>query len=201
LYFLIGFEPALMALVDQQDLATEALGRIAEWQISAGRKFVEIGVDAVRISDDYGSQKNLLMSPKIWREVIRPHLARVVGFYKAEGIPVALHSCGNLKSIMDDLVELEFAAFNIQTNANDLASYKLRYGTRFRLWGGVSTQSVLAAGSPSEIRRAVRGIFELFGRDGLMILEPDQVVALPEENLKIFWETAHTLQMRNVWKK
>jgi hypothetical protein len=196
LYFLIGFETALMALVEQQDLATEVLGHIAEWQIAAGRKFIKIGVDAVRISDDYGSQKNLLMSPKTWRKVIRPSLTKVVAFYKEKGVPVALHSCGNLQSIMDDLVELEFAAFNIQTNANNLVAYKQRYGRRFRLWGGLSTQSVLAAGSSGEIRQAVRDIIALFGRDGLLILEPDQVVTLPEENLKIYWESAYPCHLR-----
>ncbi len=194
LYFLVGFDKALIALVDEPDLVSEALGRIVEWQIAVGRKFLEIGVDAVRISDDYGSQENLLMSPETWRALIRPHLARLVDFYQRAGIPVTLHSCGNLKLIMDDLVELGFAAFNIQTNANDLVFYRQRYGNRFRLWGGVSTQSVLADGSADQIRQAVVEIFELFGRDGLLILEPDQIVALPEENLQSFWETASKLE-------
>lgn len=31
-------------------------------------------------------------------------------------------------------------------------------------------------------------INDLFGRKGLLILKPDQVVALPNENMKMFWE-------------
>jgi uroporphyrinogen decarboxylase len=196
LYFLIGFDKALIALADKPEVVSAALSRIVEWQIDVGKKFIEIGVEAVRISDDYGSQKNLLMSPKTWREIIRPHLEKLVSFYQQAGLPVALHSCGNLKLIMDDLVDLEIAAFNIQTNTNDLAFFKQRYGNRFRLWGGVSTQSVLATGTPDEVCKAVVEIHDLFGRDGLLILEPDQIVALPEENLQVFWETASKLHSR-----
>jgi len=196
LYFLMGVEEALLALVDEPDFASELLARLVERQIAAGSKFVEIGVDAVRISDDYGSQSNLLMSPRTWRDIIHPHLARLVNFYQQAGIPVALHSCGNLKLIMDDLVELGFAAFNIQTDANDLAFYRQRYGKRFRLWGGISTQSVLALGSASEIRYAIREVHQLFGRDGLLILEPDQIVTLPEEKLDTYWQAALELFQR-----
>ncbi|MBN1314106.1 MAG: hypothetical protein JXA42_01515 [Anaerolineales bacterium] len=188
-YFLVGFDKALIALLDQPGLVREILDRIVAWQIAAGKRFIECGVDAVRISDDYGSQQNLLMSPRTWRKLIRPNLSRLVDFYHHANVPVALHSCGNLQLIMDDLIELNFAAFNIQTNANELALYKKRYGRRFRLWGGVSTQSVLA-GEPSLIRPAVIDICELFGRDGCLILEPDQVINIPEENLRVFWETA-----------
>lgn len=193
LYFLLGFDKALIALVDEPELVSAALDRIVDWQIEVGVQFTALGVDAVRISDDYGSQDNLLMSPKIWRKLIRPRLARLAGFYHKAGIPVALHSCGNLKLIMDDLVELGFAAFNIQTNANDLPAYKRRYGKKFRLWGGVSTQSVLAAGTPEAIQNAVKEIHTLFGEDGCLILEPDQIVELPEQNLRVFWETASSL--------
>jgi uroporphyrinogen decarboxylase len=90
-------------------------------------------VDAARISDDYGTQTNLLMSPGSWRVLIRPHLGRLARRYQEAGVPVALHSCGNLKLIMGDLIELGFAAFNIQTNANDFSAYKKQYGRRFRV--------------------------------------------------------------------
>jgi len=193
LYFLIGFDNALMALMDEPGLVTEALTRIADWQIQVGDHFADIGVDAVRISDDYGAQNNLLMAPNTWRKLIKPHLKRLVGHYKKIGIPIALHSCGNLRLIMDDLVELGFSTFNIQANVNDLEYYQKRYGKRFRLWGGISSQAVLASGSPEQIRQAVVDIINLFGINGCLILEPDQIVALPEKNLSVFWEAASEL--------
>ena len=111
-----------MGLVLEPELAEAMLERLADWQLAAADHFIEIGVEAVRISDDYGGQKNTLMSPAIWRRLIRSQLARLVAHYQAAGIPVILHTCGNVTAIMDDLVELGLAAFNLQTNANDLVA-------------------------------------------------------------------------------
>ncbi len=188
---LVGFESALMGLVEKPDLASACLKRIADWQLTAADRYIKLGVEAARISDDYGAQRNLLMSPKVWREHIRPPLARLVEHYQRAGLPVILHSCGSLNAIMDDLIELGFAAFNIQTNANDLKEYKKRYGRRFCVWGGVSTQGVLTTGTPAQVKESVRDAVMNLGRDGGLILEPDQVIKIPEENLRAFFESAH----------
>jgi uroporphyrinogen decarboxylase len=190
LYFLYGFEKALIALVDQPDLVKRALDLIVDWQIRAADHFISLGVDVARISDDYGSQQNLLMAPRSWREIIYPRLSKLVQHYQKSGIPVALHSCGNLELIMDDLVGLDIVAYNIQTNANPILKYKQRYGRKFCLWGGLSTQDVLSTGSKEDIENAVQAAVEQFGADGGLILEPDQIVNVPDEKLAFFWESA-----------
>ncbi len=195
-WFLLGLENALVSLVTEPDLAAAVMERIARWQIAAADHFMKIGMEVARLSDDYGSQNSLLMSPDTWRRVIRPQLARIVQHYQQMGLPVIMHSCGNLALIMDDLIELDFAAFNIQTNANDLAAYTRRYGRRFCLWGGVSTQDVLAYGTPEQIRQAVRQIVELMGRQGRLILEPDQLIGIPEANLQVFLQAGKEANYR-----
>lgn len=190
-YFLYGFDKALMALVEQPDQVAEALDRIVAWQMRAADHFIALGIDAARISDDYGGQQNLLMSPKTWHTLIYPRLQKLVRHYQQAGVPVGLHSCGNLELIMDDLVELEIAAFNIQTNANPIMEYKARYGSRFRLWGGVSTQDVLATGTVEEIRQAILTALQQYGSDGMLVLELDQIVQVPDESLKLFRDFAY----------
>ncbi len=187
---LVGFESALMGLVEASDLASACLKRITDWQIAAADHYIKIGVEAARISDDYGAQRNLLMSPRTWREHIRAPLARLVEHYQRANLPVILHSCGSLDSIMDDLIELGFAAFNIQSNANDFREYKKRYGRRFCVWGGVSTQGVLSTGTTDQVKESVRDVVTNLGCDGGLILEPDQVIQIPEENLLAFFESA-----------
>jgi uroporphyrinogen decarboxylase len=190
---LVGMENALLGLAAEPELSAAVLARIAEWQVAVAEQYIRIGVDAARISDDYGSQADLLMAPATWRGLIRPHLARLVELYQAAGLPVILHSCGNLARIMDDLVELGFAAFNIQTSANDLAALKRRYGRRLCIWGGLSTQTTFGTGSAGSIRQAVRQAIAELGNDGLLILEPDQVIEVPEEDLQAFSAAAQEL--------
>jgi uroporphyrinogen decarboxylase len=146
-------------------------------------------VDAARISDDYGAQNDLLLSPSLWRLMIQPRLARLVARYKAAGLPVILHSCGNLARIMDDLIDLGFAAFNIQASANDLPAMKKRYGRSLCIWGGISTHATSSA-EPDQVRIAVRQAITELGYDGRLVLEPDQVIHIPEENLIAFSQSA-----------
>ena len=193
-WFLLGLETALVSLLDQPELAFTLLQRIADWQIEAADHFIDIGIEVARISDDYGSQTSLLMSPTTWRQLIRPHLSRIVEHYRQAGVPVILHSCGNLTRIMDDLIELNFAAFNIQTNANDLVALRRRYGRRFCLWGGVSTQDVLSLGTPDQIKDTVRQVIRNLGLNGGLILEPDQLIEIPDENIQAFVEAAQEMQ-------
>jgi uroporphyrinogen decarboxylase len=134
------------------------------------------------------------VSPAIWRRLIRSQLARLVAHYQAAGIPVILHTCGNVTAIMDDLVELGLAAFNLQTNANDLVALRARYGPRFCVWGGISTQSVLGCGTPGQVRAAVRHTIERLGADGGLILEPDHWVTVPPDNLDAYFDEARRCQ-------
>lgn len=187
---LVGMETAMIGMVSEPKVSMAILDRITDWQVSAADYFVRIGVDVARISDDYGAQNDLLVSPTLWRAMVKPRLARLVARYKSAGIPVVLHSCGNLTRIMDDLVDMDFAALNIQSSANDLPAMKKRYGRRLCIWGGLSTQTTLATGTPEEVHRAVRQAMAELGSDGRLILEPDQVVRIPEANLIAFSQAA-----------
>ncbi len=193
LWALVGMETTLVGMVEEPDIAAAALGRIADWQLEIAQEYLALGVEGGRISDDYGSQASLLMSPATWRRVIKPQLARLVGVYKERGLLVFLHSCGNLVAIMDDLVDLGIDVFNIQTSANDLAAYKRRYGRRFTVMGGIDTQGVMTQGTPHDVRRAVAEAIRTLGAGGGLILEPDQRIPMPEANVRALVEAAKGL--------
>ena len=199
LHTLVGMETAMVALAEEPEAAAAALRRIGDWQLEIAQEYVALGVGGGRISDDYGSQTSLLISPAAWRQVIKPQLARLVRFYKERGLLVFLHSCGHLAAIMDDLVELGIDVFNIQTSANDLPAYKSRYGARFTLMGGVDTQGVMTQGTPAEVRAAAIATMRTLGAGGGLILEPDQRVAMPPENVAALQAAARELGQYDLW--
>lgn len=190
LWALAGMEQTLAGLVETPDLARAALQRIADWQVEVARAYLALGVEGGRISDDYGTQTALIMSPATWRAVIKPQLARLVRVYTERGLLVFLHSCGHLAAIMDDLIELGITVFNIQTNANDLADYKRRHGKRFTLMGGIDTHEIMTQGTPDDVRQAAREAIASLGPGGGLILEPDQRVAMPQANVQALIEAA-----------
>ena len=131
-----------------------------------------------------------MMSPITWRDLIKPELARLIQVYRHAGCVIFLHTCGKVESIIGDLIELGVDAFNIQTRVNNLAALKRQHGCRITFHGGVDTQYVMSRGTPEQVRRAAQWAKCHLGHEGGLILEPDQRIAMPEENVQALVETA-----------
>ena len=184
-----GMDNGLMAMVTHPDEVAGFLHKLAEWNVAIADGYIGIGTEAARLSDDYGTQQSLLISPRLWRAMVKPALARIVGHYKSAGLLVFLHSCGHIESIMDDLVEIGVDVFNIQSNANDLVGLKRRFGKRITFQGGVPS-SILSTGTQEDARRAALRAIRDLGPGGGLILEPDQQMVIPEANAEVLVETA-----------
>jgi uroporphyrinogen decarboxylase len=114
----------------------------------------------------------MLISPAAWRRFVRPHLARILARAKAAGRTTFLHSCGNVRAIVPDLIELGLDILHpIQPEALDIFELKREFGRDLTFCGGLGTQAVLARGTPREIRGEVRRLQREMGRCGGYILE------------------------------
>jgi uroporphyrinogen decarboxylase len=112
--------------------------------------------------DDYGTQQSMLVSPATFRSVFKPRLAELVRAMK-RGAPdafVFFHSCGSVRRILPDLVEIGVEVLNpVQTTAAGMEPVALKrdFGKDVSFWGGgVDTQGVLPRGTPAEVRDDVR---------------------------------------------
>jgi len=182
-----GFEAFLLDLVLNQAFAEELLERITEIQVALARRFVALGVDGGYFGDDYGAQKSLLFSPRIWRELFKPRLARMFAVFREAGLPVIMHSDGDIAEIVPDLVEIGLTALNpVQPEVLDHAWLKRTFGDRLAFYGGVSTQTVLPHGTPDEVRSAVAACAGTLAADGtgLVIAPSHRMTAdIPMENV------------------
>lgn len=135
--------------------------------------FQRFDFEGVALSDDYATQKGMIISPGHWRALVKPHLRDLYGFAKQQGRTVFHHSCGNVTEIVPDLVDLGLDILHpVQPEAMDLTFLKREFGRELTLCGGVPTQTLLVHGTPVEVRREVRRLKEDLGRDGGYILEP-----------------------------
>ena len=123
--------------------------------------------DGIAVSDDYGAQDAMLMSPSAWRRFVRPPLAEIYAFAKDHGRTVFHHSDGNIYPIIRDLIDIGCDILHpVQPEAMDIFALKREFGQDLTLWGGMRTQDLLAIGSPDEIRDAVRTLKQELGRGG-----------------------------------
>src|SRR5208283_4437483 len=97
-----GFDALLMDMLERTGWVEELLDRIAEIQAILARRFVAAGVAGGYFGDDYGAQRAMLFSPKLWRRLIKPRLAKLFAVFVDAGLPVILHSDGDIRAILPD---------------------------------------------------------------------------------------------------
>ena len=187
-----GMENLMMDFLDHPAFVHELLGAIADFNIAVIRRALEHDIDAIRFGDDWGQQRGLQMGPAIWREFIRPQLARMYSVVRQAGRYVMIHSCGDVDELFDDLIAIGVNCFNpFQPEVMDVAALLKQYRGRLAFHGGLSTQRTLPYGTPDDVRRETRALLEL-GRDGGYVLAPAHDVEgdVPLENMLAFIDEA-----------
>ncbi|MEN8228126.1 MAG: uroporphyrinogen decarboxylase family protein [Bacteroidota bacterium] len=185
--FMRGMEHILLDLVLNSKFVHNLLRGITDHILtSMDILFSRFEFDGVALSDDYGAQNGLIMSPDMWREFIQPCLSEIYTRAKTHGRTVFHHTCGDVTMIIPDMIELGLDILHpIQPEAMDPIALKREYGNSVTLCGGVSTQKLLPYGTPDEVRAEVKRLKRLMGADGGYILEPGITLQadIPVENL------------------
>ncbi|MBN1675797.1 MAG: hypothetical protein JXR37_32435 [Kiritimatiellae bacterium] len=185
--FMRGMEHLLLDVALSPAFVAALLQGITQYILGTMRiLFDRFDFEGVALSDDYGSQKALLISPHAWRRLVKPCLAEIYGLARQNGRTVFHHSCGNIVPIIPDLIELGLDILHpIQPEAMDILALKREFGDRLTFCGGVSTQDLLVSGTPDQIRAEVRRLKREMGAGGGYILEPGITLQadVPPENM------------------
>jgi uroporphyrinogen-III decarboxylase len=156
---------------------------------------VEAGVDAVLFADDYGGSAGSLMSPYHFKKHIWPQLHRLVTSIQATGTRVIMHSDGDLRQLLPDIVSM--TGINgyhpMERHANmDIEHIKRSYGDTLVLMGNVDNQGVLIKGSKEEVIEATKACIKIGAPGGRYIFGSDHSVHddMPNENIIAMIKTA-----------
>jgi uroporphyrinogen decarboxylase len=147
-------------------------------------------VDIIKIGDDLGTQDSTMMSPDMYRRILKPVHADYLRFIRERtSAKVFFHTDGDVFTLIDDFVEIGVDILNpIQTSAgqmSDLEALKARWGDRLTFCGAIDTQRILPHGTPDEVRAEVRRVIDILGRGGGYLVSSVHTVMndVPAENI------------------
>jgi uroporphyrinogen decarboxylase len=147
-------------------------------------------VDIIKIGDDLGTQESLLMSPTMYRAILKPVHADYIDFIKQRtSAALFFHTDGDVFPLIDDFVEMGVDILNpIQTSAGrmaDLPSLKERWGDVLTFCGGIDTHRILPSGSPADVRAEVERVIEILAPGGGYMVSSVHTVMddVPPENV------------------
>ncbi len=169
-----GMDTFLLNLAIRPEFAEALLHKTAEvCKALMGPFLAELGedVDIIKIGDDLGTQESLLISPEMYRQILKPIHADYIRFIKERSdAKVFFHTDGDVFPLIDDFIDMGIDILNpIQTSAGktaNLGELKRRYGDRIVFCGGIDTQDLLPNGSPGDVRREVRRVMQSLGPGG-----------------------------------
>jgi len=142
-------------------------------------------VDALSFSDDWGSQRALLINPASWIEYFKPMYADLMGRVKRAGKAVFVHCDGYIMDLYPHYIELGVDAINSQLWCMDIEEVARRYAGSITFWGEISRQDTLPGGSPEDIYRAAEKMKELLCVNGGGLIGQFEAGAdVPLENIR-----------------
>lgn len=196
---MVGMENLLVTMALNEKLACALFDQLLElklayWQ-TALRELGDV-VDVVTYADDYGTQESQLISPAMFRKLLKPRVAQIFAL-QARLAPQAkrfFHSDGNVRPLIPDFIEIGVQILNpihIRARGMEPAALKRDFGDALAFWGGgVDTQGVLPHGTPEEVKDDVRRNIEALAPGGGYVFNTIHNIQadVPPQNIIAMWE-------------
>lgn len=165
-----GIENHLRYLVQFEDDLHQVYRRQAEWNRAFAHNCIDLGVDMIHVSDDWGSQKTLMFSPSTWWKLIYPYHKITCDAVKERGAYLSLHCDGNFAAVIDGVIELGYDVVHpYQESAGmDLQKFKEKYMDSFVVMGGLDVQTAIGFGNLDFLKSEIERVLRMFSEGGLL---------------------------------
>lgn len=176
-----GMELLLLDLYSEEKAVDKFLDNAMEFSLKVAINSLMMGVDWIWLGDDVGTQEGMIFSPHLWRKHFKPRMFKIITELRKikKDLIIAYHSCGTIKPIIEDLIEIGVDVLNpIQPKAKDMDMYEIKsiYGNKLTLHCGMDTQYILPFGKKEEIENETKKIIRILGNNGGFIFTASHTI-------------------------
>ena len=175
--WVVGTERLLMAMVEDPEWCVDMFNTELDLNLALLQMIWDAGYtfDCVSWPDDMGYKGHTFFSVGMYRELLKPVHQRMVDWAHAKGIKAHLHSCGDVRTLVPELLEIGLDGLNpLEVKAGmDPVVLKKQYGDRLLLHGGVNA---VLYDHPDAIEAEMRRVLPALKAHGGYIFSSDHSV-------------------------
>lgn len=189
-YHIRSMDMLMVDMLQDKDAVELFFDHAAEFTRRVCLHALDYCIDWIWLGDDVGGQNSMMLSPALWRELLKPRLASIIATVKEArpGIWIAYHSCGTVRPIIDDLIEIGVDVLNpIQPlcPGMDPLELKAEYGDKLAFMGAFDTQDLLINSTADVVRERAQELIAGMSKNGGYIFAASHTVQpdTPMENI------------------
>jgi uroporphyrinogen decarboxylase len=197
--FLRGYTDWFTDLILNREFVETLMDKILEICLGIGKKLMEeVGefVDLVFVHDDLATTESLMMSPQLYREIVKPRHKKIFDLIKNMTQAKIIYHCdGAIYPLLKDFIQIGVDVLNpVQVSAKGVDTHALKqeFGEELSFWGGVDTAHVLPKGTIDDVKEEVRKRIDHLGKGGGYVVAPVHNILddVPPENIVAMYRTA-----------
>lgn len=189
-----GMEQLLIDYATDPDMV-HGLSRVGtDYCLAIVEMSARLGADTVVLPGDLAGEQTLIMSPKHYRDYVKPYQAEIVAHAHKYGLKAIKHSDGNMWPILDDLVEIGFDGFHpVQPQCMDMAEVKHHLAGRCCVLGNIDCRELLVYGTGEQVEQTVRDTIAVAAPGGGYVLVSSNSIhpSVKPENFIAMVRAAH----------
>lgn len=157
-----GMENHMIQMILEPEQMKEVYKRQAEWNKNYAAAIIELGIDMIHISDDWGAQNDLMFSKEMWLEMIMPYTKITADYVKSTNTFLSLHSDGNINRVLPEIRDLGFDVLHPwqETAGMSYDTFINKYSNDFGIMGGLCVQSTLGFGDIDNVKSEIERVFK-----------------------------------------
>ncbi|MBR0463993.1 MAG: hypothetical protein IJJ23_06370 [Clostridia bacterium] len=151
-----GYQNLLFDMADDEPRLWQLIEGVEAFNQAIVDHYLDIGVDMFGFPEDLGMQVGPMLSPDDFRTYIKPSYKRMMDSVRRKGLPIHMHSDGDIRMLVDDIVDSGVVYINLQDLVNGIDWIKERFRGKMCVDLDIDRQNVTVFGTPQQVDELIR---------------------------------------------
>jgi uroporphyrinogen-III decarboxylase len=150
-------------MIDEHPSLPKLIEMVSDFNYDFVMKWMELEPDWMSYPEDLGMQVGPMLSPSAFKKYIKPVYQRLMKPARDAGCIVHMHSDGDIRTLVDDLIDGGVEVINLQDLVNGIDWIADKFSGKVCVDLDIDRQDITRFGTPEQIDALIREEVETIG--------------------------------------